>query len=109
MVQAAYVYKNGPGGPRYLGKKKFDLPLRAEERNSYIHQRERHVVQVDRIEPINWKPNSGLVPTVYVSAATAKQKPWADRSQSSVGRISRPTRLRLTHAHQTPGRKGEPP
>jgi hypothetical protein len=75
MVQAAFVYKTSPAGPEYLGKKELDLPLRAEEMNSYIHQRERQVVQVDRIEPTNWKPNSGLVPTVYVSATTAKQKP----------------------------------
>ena len=74
MVQSAFVYKTGPAGPEYLGKKEFDLPLRAEETNSYIHQRERCVVQVDRIEPTSWKPNSGLIPTVYVSAATAKQK-----------------------------------
>ncbi len=75
MVQSAFVYKTGPAGPEYLGKKEFDLPLRAEETNSYIHQRERQVVRIDRIEPTSWKPNSGLVPTVYVSAATAKQKP----------------------------------
>jgi hypothetical protein len=75
MVQSAFVYKTGPAGPEYLGKKEFDLPLRAEEMNSYIHQRERQVVRVDRIEPTNWKPNSGLVPTVYVSAVIAKQKP----------------------------------
>jgi hypothetical protein len=78
MVQAAFVYKTGPAGPEYLGKKEFDLPLRAEETNSYIHQRERQVVHVDRIEPTSWKPNSGLVPTAYVSGATAKQKPERD-------------------------------
>jgi hypothetical protein len=67
MVQSAFVYRVGPSGPEYLGKKELDLPLRAEETNSYIHRRERCV---DRIEPVSWKPNSGVLPTVYVSAAT---------------------------------------
>ena len=79
MVQAAFVYKTSPAGPEYLGKKEFDLPLRAEETNSYIHQRERQVVRVDRIEPTSWKPNSGLVPTVYVSAAIAMPDPKPKR------------------------------
>ena len=70
MVQSAFVYRVGPSGPEYLGKKELDLPLRAEETNSYIHRRERCVVRVDRIEPVSWKPNSGVLPTVYVSAAT---------------------------------------
>ena len=71
MVQSAFVYRVGPSGPEYLGKKELDLPLRAEETNSYIHRRERQVVRADRIEPASWKPNSGVLPTVYVSAATA--------------------------------------
>ena len=70
MVQSAFVYRVGHSGPEYLGKKELDLPLRAEETNSYIHRRERHVIRVDRIEPASWKPNSGVLPTVYVSAAT---------------------------------------
>jgi len=70
MARSAFVYRVGPSGPEYLGKKELDLPLRAEETNSYIHRRERHVVRVDRIEPVSWKPNSGVLPTVYVSAAT---------------------------------------
>ena len=78
MVQSAFVYRAGPSGLEYLGKKELDLPLRAEEPNSYIHQRERHLVRVDRIEPANWKPNSGVLPTIYVSAATIEQKPERD-------------------------------
>jgi hypothetical protein len=74
MVQSAFVYKTGPVGPEYLGKKEFDLPLRADDTNAYIHQRERHVVHVDRIEPTAWKPNSGVLPTVYVSAVGTEAK-----------------------------------
>jgi hypothetical protein len=74
MVQSAFVYKAGPTGPEYLGKKEFDLPLRVDDTNSYIHRRERHVVRVDRIEPMAWEPNSGVLPTVYVSAVRTQAK-----------------------------------
>ena len=82
-MQSALVYRTGPAGHEYLGKKEFDLPLRAEKTNSYIHQRERHLVQVDRIEPTTWKPNSGVLPTVYVSAATIGQEPKPKRRKGS--------------------------
>lgn len=82
-MQSAFVYKIGPAGHEYLGKKEFDLPLRAEKTSPYIHQRERHVVQVDRIEPTTWKPNSGALSTVYVSAATVGQEPKPKRRKGS--------------------------
>ena len=72
MVQSAFVYRVGSSGSEYLGKRELDLPLRAEEINSYVHRRERQVVRVDRIEPVSWNPNSGVLPTVYVSAATVE-------------------------------------
>jgi hypothetical protein len=74
MVQSAFVYRVGPYGPEYLGKQELDLPLRAEETNSYIHRRERHVVRVDRIEPAGWEPQSDVLPTVYVSTTAVKQR-----------------------------------
>src|SRR5437660_1513762 len=74
MVQSAFVYETGPGSPEYLGKKELDLPLQAEGTNSYIHQRERHVVHVDRTEPTAWKPNAGVLPTAYVSAVGTRAK-----------------------------------
>jgi len=74
MVQLAFIYRVGPSGSEYLGKQELDLPLRAEEINSYIHRRERQVVRVDRIEPAGWEPQSDVLPTVYVSITAVKQK-----------------------------------
>jgi len=74
MVQLAFIYNVGSLGPEYLGKKELDLPLRAEEKNSLFHRRERHVVRIERIEPAGWEPQSGVLPTVYVSAMAVEQK-----------------------------------
>jgi len=71
MAQVALVYEAGLSGPQYVGKLEFEQPLRANGTNSYILQRQRHEVRIDRIEPAHWSPASGIIPTVYVSPVVA--------------------------------------
>jgi hypothetical protein len=71
MAQIAPVYEVGLNGPRYVGKLEFQQPLRANGTNSYILQRQRHEVRIDRIEPAHWSSASEIIPTVYVSPVVA--------------------------------------
>jgi hypothetical protein len=67
MPDAALVYRVGIGNPEYVGKVEFERPLQINRPNWFIHQRQRHVVQVTRIEPANWNPGSETIPSVYVT------------------------------------------
>ena len=79
MAQTALVYLIGLSGPRYVGRLDFELPLRVNGTNSFIHRKQRHVVHIDRIEPAYWSSNLASIPTVYVSAITGPPKPEPSR------------------------------
>ena len=57
MAQTALIYLIGLSGPHYVGRLDFELPLRVNGTNSFIHRQQRHVVHIDRIEPAYWSPD----------------------------------------------------
>jgi hypothetical protein len=67
--QRALTYKAGSTAAShvYLGKMEFASRLITNHSNSYMHDGRWEVVQIDRIEPATWSPNSEIVPTVFVS------------------------------------------
>ena len=67
MAQPAYLYSVGASEPEYLGKVELEASLQLGRPNWYVQQRQRHVIQVDRIEPAGWAPGTETVPTVYAS------------------------------------------
>ena len=82
MAQTALIYLIGLSGPHYVGRLDFELPLRVNDTNSFIHRQQRHVVHIDRIEPAYWSPNLESIPTVYVSAVTGLPKPGLRREEN---------------------------
>ena len=74
MGQQALVYRTEPDGKTtaYIGKTEFGSRLAVNQTNSYLHNRQWHVIRIDRIEPLNWSPHSEIVPTVFVSPTHAK-------------------------------------
>jgi len=67
MAQTAYLYSVGVSEPEYLGKVELEASLQLGRPNWYVQQQQRHVIQVDRIEPAGWAPGTETVPTVYAS------------------------------------------
>ena len=67
--QRAFTYKAGSTAAShvYLGRMEFASRLITNRSNSYMHDGRWEVVQIDRIEPAIWSPNSEIVPTVFVS------------------------------------------
>ena len=98
MARTALTYTLLPGSqsPLYLGKIEFDHDLVAKNRNSYLQNRQRHSVQIDRIEPENWSPNSEISPTVYVSAISEERDPGppTERKPSGSRKLEVPRRQR---------------
>jgi hypothetical protein len=67
MSQTAYLYRVETRGPEYVGKVELEASLELNRPNWYFHQRQRHVIQVDRIEPAEWAHGIETIPTVYGS------------------------------------------
>ena len=67
MTQTAYLYRVDAREPEYVGKVELEASLQLNRPNWYFHQKQRHVIQVDRIEPTGWVQGIETIPTVYGS------------------------------------------